>query len=138
MFRRLIDPGTYPTRIHLALLLIRLAAGAMMLTHGYGKIFRLFGDEPIRFADPFGFGVTASLALTVFAEFVCSLFLIVGFATRLAAVPLIITMAVIIFNIHIDDPFGDKELPLMYMIFYFVLIICGAGRYSIDAKLYGK
>jgi len=126
------NTGKYPNNVSLALLLIRLTAGTFMLSHGMGKFWKLFGDEPIAFADPIGVGVTASLALTVFAEVLCSLFLILGIATRLSAIPLLITMLVAAFIIHSDDPFGKKELALLYGVAYLVLLIAGAGKYSID------
>ena len=37
----------------LGLFLVRLLAGGMMLTHGVPKFDRLFGEGPVKFADPF-------------------------------------------------------------------------------------
>ncbi|MDO9040037.1 MAG: DoxX family protein, partial [Bacteroidota bacterium] len=71
----------------MAILLLRITAGAFMLTHGIGKFSLLFGNEAIQFPDPIGVGATASLALAVFSEVLCSLFLILGIATRLSAIP---------------------------------------------------
>lgn len=90
------------------------------------------GDEPIQFADPIGIGAVASLALAVGAEFFCSIFLMVGVGTRLAAIPLLITMLVAALIVHWPDPFIRKELPLLYAAIYLVFIFTGAGRYSID------
>lgn len=114
------------------LLLLRLVTGGFMLTHGLGKLTMLMGDDPIQFADPFGMGQTTSLAFTVFAEVVCSFLIILGLATRLAAIPLAIVMAVAFFYIHMEDAFGDKELSGLYLMLYVFLIIAGSGRYSID------
>lgn len=114
------------------LLLLRLVTGGFMLTHGLGKLTMLMGDGPIQFADPFGMGQTTSLAFTVFAEVVCSFLIILGLATRLAAIPLAIVMAVAFFYIHMEDAFGDKELSGIYLMLYIFLIIAGSGRYSID------
>jgi putative oxidoreductase len=136
--KKIFDPGTYPQNINIVLLLLRIAMGGFMLTHGIGKYSKLMGPEPIQFADPIGIGEPASLALTVFAEVVCALLLLAGAATRLAAVPLLITMIVAVFIIHSDDPFGDKELPWMYMIGYLCLVIAGAGKYSIDQVIHRR
>ena len=57
---------------HAAKLLIRLGAGGMMLTHGIPKIGRLFGEGPVKFADPFGLGPEISLVLAIFAEVICA------------------------------------------------------------------
>ncbi|WP_339698047.1 hypothetical protein [Algoriphagus aquimarinus] len=35
----------------LSLLILRVGSGAMILTHGYPKLMRLIGDEPIKFLD---------------------------------------------------------------------------------------
>lgn len=114
------------------LLLFRITVGGFMLTHGLGKLTMLMGPGPIEFADPFGVGPTTSLALTVFAEVVCSFLIIIGLVTRLATIPLIIAMAVAFFYIHMEDEFGAKELAGLYLMSYVFLLITGPGRYSID------
>ena len=114
-----------------ALLILRLQLGILMLTHGFPKLMN-YSERMDKFADPFGLGPAASLALVIFAEFFCSILLIVGFKVRLAVIPLIITMLVVIFYAHWDDPFGRKELPLMYISGYVILLLIGGGKYSLD------
>lgn len=138
ILKNIFYPGNYPDNISFALLLIRLAVGLMMLTHGYGKLLRLIGDDPIKFADPIGIGETVSLTLAVFAEFFCSVFLILGVATRLSAIPLIVTMLVAALIVHAPDAFGRKELPLLYAAVSFAILITGAGKYSIDNLVFKK
>lgn len=132
------NPGEYSNNISLSLLFLRLIVGGFMLTHGIGKWMMLIGDGPIRFADPIGIGVTTSLALTVFAEVFCSLFLIFGVAVRLAALPLLITMLVAAFIVHGADGFGKQELPLLYASIYVFLAVMGSGKFSVDQYLYKK
>ncbi len=132
IIKNLLDPGNYPQKINLILLLLRLSVGVFMLSHGLGKFSKLFGDEPIKFADPIGVGITPYLALAVFAEVLCSILLILGIATRLATVPLLTTMLVAAFIIHASDGFGKQELPLLYSLIYIVIAIMGAGKFSID------
>lgn len=138
MLKTLFNPGNYSSNINFSLLILRLVAGVFMLTHGAGKFTKLFGDEPIQFADPIGVGVTASLALTVFSEVLCSILLILGFKTRLAAIPLLITMLVAAFIVHANDGFGKQELPLFYSTVYFILIFTGAGKFSLDNLIFNK
>ncbi len=122
----------------LGLLLLRLFFGGIMLFgHGWGKLTG-FGQIAGGFPDPLGVGSTLSLSLTVFAEFFCSLALIFGFMTRLASLPLIVTMLVAVFVIHIDDPFGKQELALLYLGAYFTLFLAGPGRFAVDARLSDK
>ena len=116
----------------IGLLILRIGAGSMMLTHGYPKLMRLFGDEPIEFMDFLGIGPVISLSLAVFAEFLCSILIIIGFKTRLAAIPLMITMLTAALVAHAADPFGRKELPLLYFIVFLCMLIFGPGKFSID------
>lgn len=136
MIKSIFYPGSYPNPINVMLLLLRLAAGVFMLTHGVGKVSTLFGDEPIAFADPIGIGETPSLILAAFAEFLCSVFLIFGFVTRLAAIPLLITMLVAAIIVHADDEFGRKELPLLYAVIFLSIALAGAGKISTDHWIY--
>lgn len=138
MIKKMINPGSYAKNIDLSLLILRIAGGALMLTHGIGKIAPLFGSDPIQFPDPIGLGATTSLALTVFAEVVCAALLILGLATRFAAIPLLITMLVAVFVVHIADPFANQELPLLYASIYLVILIAGAGKFSIDNMVFNK
>ncbi len=120
---------------NLGLLVLRVSAGGMMaFAHGWGK-FMTYGERSAKFADPFGIGSAASLALVVFAELVCALLVAAGLATRLACVPLVITMAVAAFWAHAADPFQKKELALFYMAVFSTLALTGPGRFSADAKV---
>lgn len=122
----------------LGLLLVRLLSGGMMLTHGLPKIDRLMGEGPVKFADPFGLGPEISLVLVLFAEVACSILVMIGLKTRLATLPLMFTMLVAAFYIHGADPFGEKELPLLFFTVFGTILISGAGRYSVDQAIGGK
>ena len=125
-------PGSFG---HFALLFLRVVAACLLLTHGFPKLQRLFSGEEIQFADPYGFGVTTSFVLVVFAEFVCSILVILGLATRLAVIPIMITMATAAIFAHANDPFGVKEKPLLFLLIFTFLLFVGAGRYSVDRSL---
>jgi putative oxidoreductase len=119
----------------IALLLLRLTfGGSMLYAHGYPKLMRFFADGPLKFADPLGVGVELSLGLAVFAEFFCALLLIIGLFTRYATIPLIITMVIAAFVIHIDDPYSKMEKALLFLVPYICLLLTGAGWYSIDEQ----
>jgi putative oxidoreductase len=138
MKKNIFNPGNYPQTVNIALLILRVSVGVFMLTHGMVKFFKLFGDEPIAFADPIGIGETASLILAVFAEVFCSVLLIFGLATRLAAIPLIITMFVAGFIVHAGDEFRVKEMAFLYLIIYIAIALKGAGKFSVDSLIYNK
>ena len=117
------------------LLLLRVGTGGFLLYgHGWGKFIH-FSERASQFADPIGLGPWWSFALVVFAEFFCSAALVLGLATRLAAIPIAIFGLVAVFVQHAADPFGDKELALLYMLPALVLLFTGPGRFSIDALI---
>jgi putative oxidoreductase len=116
----------------LGLLAIRLLSGGMMLTHGIPKFDRLFGEGPVKFADPFGLGPEISLGMVLFAEVGCSLLVMLGFKTRWATLPLLFTMLMAAFYAHGNDPFSDKELSLLFFTLFLSILISGGGRFSLD------
>lgn len=117
----------------IGLLVLRLGAGGFMLfAHGAKKLAR-YAELSESFSDPLGVGPAASLALAVFAEALCALLVMAGAATRLAVVPLIITMLVAALIVHGDDPWSKKEFALLYALPFATLGLTGAGRFSVDA-----
>jgi putative oxidoreductase len=117
-----------------AMLILRLGLGILMMMHGYDKLVH-FAKYQNEFMNFLGIGKTMSLALVVFAEFFCSLFLILGLFTRLAAIPLIIATCVMVFKAHNGEVFGDGEHAALYLIGYAVLLLVGPGRVSVDSMI---
>ncbi len=116
----------------IGLLIFRIGIGSLILTHGFPKLLKFFGPEEITFGDPIGLGPTTTLALAVLAEFVCAIFLIFGFITRIASIPLICTMAVAALIVHMDDDFAIQEKSILFLVGFILLLFTGAGKYSID------
>ncbi|NDV47635.1 DoxX family protein [Paludibacter sp. 221] len=116
------------------LLIFRLAVGILMLTHGLQKIAN-YETLKLAFPDPIGLGSSFSLTLIILAEFGCSILIILGLFTRLATIPLMFGMIVAGFVVHGGDPFAVKELSVLYLLMYVVLILTGAGKYSVDHYL---
>ena len=75
------------------------------------------------------------MILAVFAEFVCSIFIILGLFTRFAVFFLIITMAVAGLVVHNADPFLKRETSLLYLSVYSLIFAAGPGKYSIDGMI---
>jgi putative oxidoreductase len=120
------------TLTNLGLLLVRLLASGMMLTHGIPKIDRLLIDGPVKFPNPFGLGPEISLLLVIFAEVGCSILVMAGFKTRFATLPLLFTMLVAVFYTHGSEPFSEKEPALAFFTLFLSILISGAGRFSLD------
>lgn len=127
--------STRPFSIDLGLLILRLFAGGAMMTHGYPKFQKILNGN-FQFGDPLGIGPEVSLILTVFAELFCSVLLVLGLTTRLALIPLIITMAVAFFIVHGADDFSTKELGFLYLGIYVSLFFTGPGKFSADRAIF--
>lgn len=137
MFKKLLSIKPLFDFEDISLLLLRLTFGGLMiLNHGLKKWDKLMAGGEIKFSDPLGVGAELSLYLTVFGEVICSVLLVFGAFTRLAAIPAIITMLVAAFIVHGADPFGDKEGALLFLIPYVILFVKGGGKYSVDGLLF--
>jgi len=118
---------------NVALLVLRVGFGALLAKHGYGKLthFTEYQDKFMNFID---LGPTTSLGLSIFAEFFCSLLLIIGLFTRLVTIPLIINMAVALFMAHGGDILGKGEASATYIIAFTAILLLGPGKFSADAQ----
>lgn len=122
----------------IALLIARIGVATLMLTHGIPKLLMLFSGAPVQFPPVMGMSAALSLSLTVFAEVLCSVFILTGFVTRIAVIPLAITMLVAVLLIHSADPLSVKEPALQFLLVYLILLFAGSGKYSIDYLLQGN
>lgn len=135
--KRIFNTNYNHQALDFALLLLRVVISVFMLTHGLAKLNVLLSGAEIKFGDPIGLGVKTSFYLTVFAEVVCSVLLFLGLATRLALIPLVVTMVVAVFVVHVPDGFAMQETGALYLLVFVFLLFSGAGRFSIDS-LIGK
>ena len=114
-----------------AMLLLRVGTGILVASHGYSKLVH-FSTIKNHFMNFIGLGTTVSLALTVFAEFFCSIFLILGVFTRLATIPIIVVMSVVLISVTHGDIFGNGERATFYLTALLTILFCGPGKISVD------
>lgn len=119
---------------NLAMLILRIGIGGLLLPHGYDKLIH-FNQYRLTFMNFLGMGSTTSLALIIFAEFFCSVFIIAGLFTRLMVIPPLIGMFVVVFKAHNGDIFGDGEHGALFAIGCLVLLFVGPGKASLDGVL---
>lgn len=118
---------------NIGLALLRVLPSLMMLTHGYPKFQKLISGN-LEFANPLGIGAGPSLFLCVLGEFVAPILIIIGYKTRYAAIPALITMLVAATIVHGADPFGTQEKAWLYAVFFAAIFLLGPGKYSLDKK----
>jgi putative oxidoreductase len=119
---------------HLGLPLFRICVSLMMMTHGWAKLMKLTAGGEIKFYNFMGMGPEISLFLAVIGELAAPLLIIVGYQTRYAAMSAAFTMGIAAFVVHGADPFGEKELALLYFLSFFMIVLTGPGAYSLDNK----
>jgi putative oxidoreductase len=118
--------------------LARLTVGLVFFQSGWGKLHAL--DQVTQYFTELGIPAPALQArLASTTEFVCGGLLLLGLATRFAAVPLIITMAVAIRTALWDQVDGIASLAGLTEFAYVALLVWlatdGPGPLSLDALL---
>jgi putative oxidoreductase len=124
-------------QVSFGLLALRIAIGCFMMVHGMQKLMG-FSTIAEGFPDPLGMGHQLSLICAIGTEVGCSILLILGLGTRIAALSLAFTMFVALFLVHGGDPWKVKELAAVYLAVYAVILLTGPGDISLDQKLFGN
>jgi putative oxidoreductase len=126
-----------PVDPDLALLALRITMGlGLFVKHGLEKVMN-FSQMAARFPDPVHIGPVPSLVFALLSDTICSLLTIMGLATRLAALVVVINLAVAFSLVHRFSFFGlhNGELAFVYLGGYLALLIAGGGRFSLDSVL---
>jgi putative oxidoreductase len=142
---RLIVPGVaglYESVAPYSYAIIRFIAGAILIYHGYGK---LFGGNIQGVADhvvtPLGLPIPLAWAYLLGAlEFFGGAALAVGFLTRPIALMLTVEFIIITFwhfgnGYSFSSPKGGYEYPLLLLVIYAAIFFRGAGRCSVDRAI---
>jgi putative oxidoreductase len=133
--RKILSIKYSAAAFNFSMLLLRLVFGLLILVkHGYDKL-QNFATVQNNFYNFLGIGMKTSLALAIFAEVLCALFIVLGLFTRLAAIPLIITMLVAIFGANAGKPLIQSEVGILYLCAFVTLLLSGPGKISIDGMI---
>ena len=132
--KKLISTGYNDFSFNLATFILRIGLGVLMIPHGYDKLVH-FMQYKKDFYNLLGMGSTVSLAVVVFAELFCSVFLIMGLFTRVIAAILAIEMTIVVFSKHHGQVFGEGEHGMLYLTGYLAIVLLGPGRASLDGIL---
>jgi putative oxidoreductase len=127
----------------LAILVLRLALGIMFAAHGMQVAFGSFGGPGIKgfseMLSGMGFGPAIFWAyLAAYTELIGGLCLILGLATRFAALSLLIFMVVAVIKVHLAKGFfimnGGYEYNFIIIAICLALILAGPGKIAISNK----
>lgn len=132
-------PAVTDKRLDAALLVLRLAIGAIFIAHGSQKVFG-FGIAGVTAAfTHMGVPFAALVApLVSVLELVGGIALVLGLATRIAGLLLAIDMFCAILIVHGKNGFflpRGFEFVMGNMAMALALAIVGAGAYSLDAVM---
>lgn len=127
---------------NMARLFIRLFVGVMFMQFGIRHLMN-YEALSVDFPTLFGLSPSTTLTLMIINELVCSLFIMVGFLTRLSVIPPIISMVAAEYYIIHDllphnlsvyglDSTDPGYLPIMFIGIYLFIILAGPGKISLD------
>lgn len=123
-----LSPLAYP--------LVRFIAGAILIYHGYGKLFG--GAAPMVATHVIAkLGLPDPLAITYFLgclEFFGGIAVAIGFLTRPVALALAIEFIVIAFW-YFPHGYGASEYPVTLLFLYVAILFGGGGLYSVDSAI---
>ena len=134
---RILQLNFVPINHDLALLVLRITMGlSLFLKHGLEKVTN-FSRMAGHFPNPVHIGPVPSLVFALLSDAICSLLIIFGLGTRLAALVVVINLAVAFCLVHRFSLFGphNGELALVYLGGYLTLLLGGGGRFSLDHAL---
>lgn len=134
--KRIINLSFIPVNTDLALLVLRVWLGfGVFVKHGIEKITG-FSKMQEHFPDPIGIGSTASLSFALVSDAICSILVIIGLATRFSAAFITVNLLAafgLLFKFSLEKL--HSELAFVYLGGFIVILLAGAGKYSIDNKL---
>jgi len=122
----------------LAPLLGRLAVGLLFMSTGWGKVHDI--GKVTQFFEHLGIPAPGFNAVLVgYSELVCGSLLVLGLFTRLATVPLIVSMTVAILTAKRSELHGVFDLvgfdEFTYLVVLVMIAILGPGKIALDYPL---
>jgi putative oxidoreductase len=137
--KRLFVPavaGLYEILAPLAPTLIRVALGAILIPHGFGKLFLADAVPTSRNFVKFGWEYPLAWAYFIgCVEFFGGILMIVGLWTRAFALAFVIEMAVICFAVLWPNwgwTHRGMEYPLLMGLIAIAILWRGSGPYAVD------
>lgn len=122
-------------RLDLGLLFLRLGgAGLLLAAHGLPKALH-FRQQLGLIEDPLHLGAWPTLGFAVFAEVLCPLLIALGWATRLACLPILGLLLIALLVVHPQWSLEEGQFGWLLLVLFGTLALTGPGRYSLEARL---
>lgn len=114
-----------------AILFLRLFIGAVMLLHIIGKM-QTYDNLVLEYNSFLGMSQATSLALSMIVEGILATMIIIGFATRLAAMLMVAATIVTLIDVIMTAGMSmvEVKLQILYLGIFLTLAISGGGVYA--------
>ena len=119
--------------------LIRILVGLFMIYHGKEIFQQATMKEYSKWLTDLHFPLPAFMAyLGKGVELVSGICLTIGLLTRLATIPLMITMTIICFGMGHGKIFSDDQHPFLFVLLGLVFFFYGPGKWNFDEVLFSS
>lgn len=132
MFKNIITSQLRSQQINIGILILRVGIAMLLIVHSFNLLSHLTESQD-SFIVLMGLNNPITIALALSAELICGMLLFVGLGTRLILLPLIIAMSTIIITVHQCNIFETGKTAFLFLIGFVVMLIIGAGKYSMDS-----
>lgn len=119
-------------QLSFGLLLLRVGGGALMIYGRAWENLQMAWTGHIVFPDPFGIGTVMTWGVAMFAEVLCSIFVMLGILTKVTALPPLMAMLLAQAVLPPGTLWSSRAELLLYALPFLVLTFTGAGFYSFD------
>jgi putative oxidoreductase len=109
----------------------------LIVVHGLKKI-GVGVQEAEHIPNPLHLPESLYNGFAIAANLFFPLMVIAGICTRLATLPILAVTVTGYFVIHGHGTLLEKDTPFMYSLAFLLIAVLGAGKYSIDNRLYNK
>lgn len=118
----------------LGLLFLR-ASGALFLlwVHGLPKLLN-YSEQLKLIEDPFHLGAHVTLLLAIFAEVLCPLLILAGVLVRLACLPILAVLLIVMVVVHPEWTLFEGQFGWLLLILFTSVLIAGPGRFVLGQR----
>jgi putative oxidoreductase len=136
--KKLTNTNLTGNGLHLPLLVFRvLLSLELIYAHGLKKL-RIGVSEIEQIPNPLHLPETVNVVLATSAILIFPIFVVLGLFTRIAVLPILSVTLIGYFVLHYHDAPLVKDTPFMYSLSFLLIFFLGAGKYSLDNKIFKK